>query len=411
MYKDYRDPLYGFITVNEVEQQIIDTCYFQRLRNINQLGTTFLVYPSAVHTRFEHSLGTLYIIDKLLDSLLLRQKEILGWGMDDIEHYKSMARLAALLHDIGHAPFSHAAEELFPNGMDHEDYTYAIITSTEIGQIIDKYLGEGKSTTVAEIAVGRAKDKNAIFLSELLTGDFGADRIDYLIRDSYHLGVEYGRFDVHRLLNTLLVRKNEENDGVELVLEEGGIHTVEGFLLARYFMFLDVYYHKTRRILDCHLGEFLKKVLDEGTYPLDVEKFIYWDDHKVWSLLAENKGSEQVSRLLDRKHFRMAFETNDHPDYVELERFDWLKDLVKNKFGEERIRFDEAAKAPYSYERPPIFVLIQDKYVPLKDCSSLVRSLKKIEKCRVYAEPGIRDDVKLFCNNFWKERQSRRGDG
>lgn len=409
MYKDYRDPLYGFITVNECEQRIIDTRYFQRLRSINQLGTTFLVYPSAMHTRFEHSLGTLFVMDRMLETLLSRHRKILGWLKDDIELYRGMARLAGLLHDLGHAPFSHAAEELFPNGMEHEDYTFAIITSTEIARIIDSYLGEGTSTTVAEIAVGKAKEKNAAFLSELLTGDFGADRIDYLIRDSYHLGVQYGRFDVHRLLNTLLIRQNVEDDGLELVLEEGGIHTVEGFLLARYFMFLDVYYHKTRRILDCHLGEFLQEVLDGRTYPGEVEKFIDWDDHKVWSLLAENRDREPVRRLLDRRHFRLAFETSDHPDHVELERFDWLKEQVKAEFGEERVRFDEATKAPYTYERPPIFVFHRGEYVPLKDRSSLVRNLKRIEKCRVYAEPGIRDEVECFCNRFWKERESRRG--
>lgn len=110
-------------------------------------------------------------------------------------------RYAALLHDIGHAPFSHAAETLFPDNMDHEDYTYNIIVDTGIGKdIIDKDVGEGKRVTVAEIATGTAKTRDDAFIAELLTGDFGSDRLDYLMRDSYHLGVSYGKFDTQRLL-------------------------------------------------------------------------------------------------------------------------------------------------------------------------------------------------------------------
>ncbi|MDH7578962.1 MAG: HD domain-containing protein [Bacillota bacterium] len=226
---------------------------------MNQLGTTFLVYPSANHTRFEHSLGTLFVIDNMLTlALTNRPQEILKWNKDEAEYYRGLARLSALLHDLGHAPFSHAGEELFPiagqeQKLTHEDYTFGIITETELSQYIDNCYGPGAARKVAEIATGRAKTREMAFLSELLTGDFGADRIDYLIRDSYHLGVQYGRFDVPRLLNTIHVRLNEEKQGPELALESGGLHTVEGFLLARYFMFLDVYFHKTRRILDQHL--------------------------------------------------------------------------------------------------------------------------------------------------------------
>jgi len=191
--RDYRDPLYGFITVDEIEQRIIDSIYFQRLRSINQLGTTFFVYPSAMHSRFEHSLGTLFVVDKLFDAIFSKPgaTEVFGWDKNTYQMNKKMLRLAALLHDLGHAPFSHAAEDLFPykDGSDkrysHEDYTYRFIAGTEIATLISSALGQDVPQKVAEIASERALDKDIAFLSELLTGDFGADRIDYLIRDSF----------------------------------------------------------------------------------------------------------------------------------------------------------------------------------------------------------------------------------
>ncbi|MBC7104890.1 MAG: HD domain-containing protein, partial [Firmicutes bacterium] len=279
-YKDYRDPLYGFIRLNQQEQKIVDSRAFQRLRQIRQLGTTYLVYPTGNHTRFEHCLGTLEAATRLFESITGRPeaRDVLGWTPRDTAYYRQLLRYAALLHDLGQPPFSHASESLLPGGRNHEDYTYAIITHPELGfEVLDEHLGPGTSEKVAGIAVGSAKGKNEAFLSELLTGDFGADRLDYLLRDSYHLGVSYGKFDVQRFLNTLRLRYNEEKKGPELAVEDGGLHTVEGLLLARYFMFLDVYFHKTRRILDLHLTEFLSELLPGGRYPEDVGEFLEWD--------------------------------------------------------------------------------------------------------------------------------------
>ncbi|NPV93446.1 MAG: HD domain-containing protein [Firmicutes bacterium] len=324
-HKDYRDPLYGFIGVNEFEQRIIDSFPFQRLRRIKQLGTTFLVYPTANHTRFEHSLGTMEISTRLFDALTSKQNclEILNWDKVKVEYYRKLLRYAALLHDIGHAPFSHTAETLFPEGNDHELYTYNIITSTEIGTcIICEDLGKDARYKIAEIATGDAKGRDEAFLSELLTGDFGSDRLDYLIRDSYHLGVSYGKFDTQRILNTLEVRYNGDKEGPELVVEDGGVHSIEGFLLARYFMFLEVYYHKTRRILDIHLTEFIKTELENNCFPSSIDKFLNLDDYDIFRLLKQKRKKESAKRLCERQHFRLAFETTDHPSPHEIERFD-----------------------------------------------------------------------------------------
>ena len=140
---DYRDPIHGFIVTSELEQQIIESAPFQRLRRICQLGPTHFVYPTASHTRFEHSLGVLQASSNLLDSLYMKQgsRDVLNWQQTDFDEAKILLRLAALLHDVGHAPFSHATEELFPSGYKHEDYTYKIIVETEIGDSIDLSLG------------------------------------------------------------------------------------------------------------------------------------------------------------------------------------------------------------------------------------------------------------------------------
>lgn len=345
-------------------------------------------------------------------ALTNRPQEILKWNKDEAEYYRGLARLSALLHDLGHAPFSHAGEELFPiagqeQKLTHEDYTFGIITETELSQYIDNCYGPGAARKVAEIATGRAKTREMAFLSELLTGDFGADRIDYLIRDSYHLGVQYGRFDVPRLLNTIHVRLNEEKQGPELALESGGLHTVEGFLLARYFMFLDVYFHKTRRILDQHLVDFLRENLSGAYYPVDLEEYLKWDDARVLELLKEKEGTQTAQRLLARKHLRMAFETEDHPEPASLVMFDWLREKLEGSYQPHQIYCDEAERSPYSFDRPPIFVLHRGDYKPLTKMSALVRQLKKIKKCRVYAEENLRPEIEKICNKFWDEKKKR----
>lgn len=191
-------------------------------------------------------------------------------------------------------------------------------------------------------------------------------------------------------------------------MEDGGLHTVEAFILARYFMFLDVYFHKTRRILDHHLTEFMSAYLECGQYPYDLEAYLAWDDHKAMCLLQAGKGSERADRLLRRGHFRLAFDTPDHPKTQELERFDWLQAEAEREFGG-TVVFDEARKAAYAFDQPEVYVRHHKTglYEPLSEASSLVGSLRKIQKCRVYAAQEVRDEVATFCTRFWSERRQR----
>jgi len=399
MIKEYRDPLYGFITLDELEQRIVDTPFFQRLRYIMQLGTTYLIYPSATYTRFEHSLGVLQASSFLFDHLPGNPEnlEILKkWKMTDVKEYRKLLRLASLLHDIGHGPFSHTSEDLFPNGLRHEDYTYKIITEAEIGKIVEKEKGNGYKEKVAEIATSKSKSIPDSFLSALITGEIGSDRVDYLHGDSYHLGVAYGRFDYYRFLTSLHVRDTDE--GPELGIDGGGVNVVESYILARYFMFLQVYFHKTRRIMDKHLVDFSKRILPNGVYPSSLDEFSHWIDPRVLWELEKSRDTPLSKRLVRREHFRLinGTETSDQPSPEEIEAFDMLTREIISEFGEDVWIDVEAEKDPLNFKPPTIFALRRGNYTPLQEVSPLTNNLKTIRKRRVYAEPTRRKDVEDF---------------
>jgi HD superfamily phosphohydrolase len=295
--RNIRDPIHGFINLDENEEQVIQTPEFQRLRFISQLGTTSWVYPGATHTRFEHSLGVLYLAKTVIGripptDLILEEND------------KNIFKFASLLHDIGHAPFSHAGEEakLFRNGLNHEIMGENIIKNSKIGEILLKIVGKDGIDRIVFIikkAEGKPISKFDTLFSDLLAGQAGIDRMDYLLRDSHYLGVTYGKCDLLRLLET--IRYNTEND---LYWEEGGIHALEQFILSRYFMFKDVYYHKTRRALDFHLGSIMKNFLQsnggDGFLPLDVGKYLQLNDISVLYYILQNN---DISKIFINREF------------------------------------------------------------------------------------------------------------
>ena len=273
----YRDPIHGFIEVSRQEQKIIDSSPFQRLRNIKQLATTYLVYHGAEHTRFGHSIGVMHLATRAFKAvteknpLLFREdpeenKVVTAW-------YLQILRLIALTHDLGHAPFSHASEALFAGGKEHEDYTKDIIEQTEIadyineiGELFQRTYGEQYGITpqllwkiYGEDPKNHMLDDDYIwpdfmFLKSFMDGEMDCDKMDYLLRDSHYCGVSYGTYDLERFISTLTVYKKPEENILQLAINSGGIQAFEEFVLARYFMFIQVYFHKTRRYLD-HLLE------------------------------------------------------------------------------------------------------------------------------------------------------------
>ena len=265
---EIRDAIHTFVQFDSHERKVLDSRPFQRLRHINQLALTHLVYPGATHKRFEHSLGVMELADRIFR--VVTEPENVNDSVrsilptlgrpDELRYWRRVVRAAALCHDLGHLPFSHAGEKegLLPDGWNHERLTVEFIRSQEMRDIWQELTPPLGTDDIAKLAVGAkegAKFIGSVFsdweaiLAEIIVGDaFGADRMDYLLRDSHHMGVAYGRFDLYRLIDTLRIlppapeeteiQSNEPTLGVE----EGGLHSVEALLLARYAMFSQVYF-------------------------------------------------------------------------------------------------------------------------------------------------------------------------
>lgn len=334
MTYEFRCPIHGFIEIDDWERDIIAQPAFQRLRRIRQLAWTDYIYPGAMHTRFEHSLGVMHVATRLFDAIRTRSGEVIkeAFQYDDtgLDRSRRIVRLAALLHDVGHGPFSHAAEDLMPLKPDdkrfkHEAYSAAIVRGP-LREVIDDHPKNTanygiKAEDVASILENSTKAAGMLFWRELLDSQLDADRMDYLLRDSYHMGVEYGRYDLNRLVNTICAVPGVEDRGPRIGVTEGGWHAAESLVLARYYMFTQVYFHKTRAAYDHHIAETLKSLLPNGVFPKPtngVEKYLEWDDWKVLGCLSNGKGGEHGKRLKERNHYRLVYGTSEHPPMEEL---------------------------------------------------------------------------------------------
>ena len=376
----YRDPIHGFIEVSRQEQKIIDSRPFQRLRNIKQLATTYLVYHGAEHTRFGHSIGVMHLATRAFKAvteknpLLFREdpeenKAVTAW-------YLQILRLIALTHDLGHAPFSHASEALFAAGKEHEDYTKDIIEQTEIadyineiGESFQRIYGEQYGITPQLLWKIYGEDpKNHIwdddyiwpdfmFLKSFMDGEMDCDKMDYLLRDSHYCGVSYGTYDLERFISTLTVYKKPEEKILQLAINSGGIQAFEEFVLARYFMFIQVYFHKTRRYLDHLLVEALKEVLPEGRYPSTLEEYLALDDAEIYHKIRSAR-TTNASKYRQREIMTCVRETSAHADKNETNLFRMICSAVKRELPEDAVFVDDADKSAHKLQ--PIYWALND---------------------------------------------------
>jgi uncharacterized protein len=274
-YLDIIDPIHDFIRVYDHELKIIDDPIFQRLRRIRQLSGAHLTYPAAQHTRFEHSLGVMHITSQAGHAL--HEKGILK--LDDIENL----RLAGLLHDIGHGPFSHLFEEVIQQKkFSHEDFGKELILKSEIGDSLSKNGYDKKLIT--KLAFG---DSKLQYLNEIVSGALSADMMDYLLRDGYFTGAEHAQIDHKRITQSLDVHQKK------LALEKSALYSFESMMHSRYQMFKAVYFHKTVRAAEVMLLEALRLSDDEfGFTSFDINEYVKLTDEYVLSKLISSKSSK-----------------------------------------------------------------------------------------------------------------------
>jgi hypothetical protein len=399
---EFRCPVHGFIKLNDWERAIVDAAPFQRLRRIRQLAWTEYVYPGATHTRFEHSLGVMHTASRVYDAVCERSQEILeselAYNDDGLKRDRQLVRLAALLHDVGHTPFSHAAEDLFPEKAvggkryAHEEYSTAIVR-TKLKDVIENHPRNAnygfKADDVAALIEGAGTARQALFWRELISGQMDADRMDYLLRDSHHAGVQYGRFDLNRIISTVVAVRDPESETLRLGVSEGGAHAAERLVLARYEMFTQVYFHKTRVAYDQHLKGALSEILPAGLFPnpvSDLDAYLDWDDWKVLAALKQGLGGEHGRRLAERNHYREIYHTPEAPERKDMERLQ----EIRNALGPMIVAEVSAEKSWYKAGPSDILVVSEaeeNRVILLSLHSSIIGSLKSNAQVLLYVKP------------------------
>ena len=388
--KVLKDPVHSYIHINyEVVWNCLDSKEFQRLRRIRQLGGDFQVYPTAEHSRFSHSLGVYEIVRRMVT-------EIKSLSMELSEYDKICVMLAGLLHDVGHGPFSHAFEHVTKHS--HEDYTAKIILGeTELNQVLAEVSPRLPEDIVSIIEHNHPND----ILNQIISGQLDADRMDYLLRDSYFSATSYGQFDLERILRTMRVRKIDENKKA-LVVKYTGIHSVEDYIMARYQMYWQVYYHPVARSYEAvfiQLFNRLKDIFkDNKEYFSDMKVLIPFLEKNVVSVeeyfkldensllyccsLIQDKEDKVAADLARRLQNRRLFE---YVDYSE-ENLAQIKNMLKEQNLDEKyyLRVENVEASVYSpYKGRKILIeQLDGKIVALEKASTIVESITKGETKR-----------------------------
>lgn len=292
---EVRDAIHGLIVLTPQEWQVVDSRAFQRLRGVQQLAMTHLVYPGARHSRFEHCMGACHVAGQLADSI----------GLQD----KARVRLAALCHDLGHGPFSHVSEMVYEDltGREHvhEQISAAIVRHHPP---IRAALGDDTTEWVADLLGGTGHGRQRSVERDIVAGPADIDKLDYLLRDSHYCGVAYGKFDLHKVVES--ARRADSTGGSALAFARDGIYAVEGMLLARYHMHRQVYGHRTRIATDKMLIRAMHTGVTEGLLPRElfapaetldaawVEEYLGWDDARVVSTLVGAKEGSVAGKVM-----------------------------------------------------------------------------------------------------------------
>ena len=402
---EIKDPVHGYVYITEAEKPLIDSYPFQRLRRLRQLAGSEFVYSGANHTRFEHSIGVMYLAGKLTEnqnlSQLLSEEEI------------QIVRMAALLHDVGHGPFSHVFEHLLVKFLkkNHEDITQWIIQKSELHDIIG---GLGyDADSVAKLAVGELRSQGKAFLDQIIQSAVDVDKLDFVVRDTYHTGAEYGYVDVFRLIHMLDVL------GENLAVDVGALSALESFVLARLESFRSIYFHRVGRAAQIMLAMAMEAANEElGLVDFNSpEDYLALNDYTVWTMLKECKKSRAIMDDLERRRllkcaYDKAFYAREKmvPSIFSV---DEIRDQMRNKIASEAgvepraivIDVPTVPSVPYHHSdllepmEIPVFQKTRNgEKIPLRlsDISSVFDVLKGfINILRVYTDEKYVDKVSI----------------
>ncbi len=377
---EIRDPVHGYIRMTEVERDLVDSPFVQRLRRVHQLAGSYLVYPGAVHTRFEHVVGAMHVAGQIAESLV-RKSDL---DADQVQEI----RIAALLHDVGHGPFSHMFEEVLAEktGITHEDISQRIIMETSIGDILDR---NGFSPRrMSSFAVGRQGNR-APYMNEIIAGGLSADMMDYLPRDSYFTGVEYGKADVQRVIDSLHVAEGH------LVIDDAALNAFEALLLARYLMFRAVYFHRTVRAAELMLVHSMK-LADEvlGLTDLsDLDTYLELTDEVVLQNLSTLKAT--APGLMEARRLALDFR-NRKLVKCAFERLVQRKDRVVDQlFANEKIRKRTTLEIAELAKVNPIYIYLDVPTTPSVPNTYSRESLTSVRLLRVEGKKRVMKMVPL----------------
>lgn len=427
-----RCPIHGTIPFDKREKQIIDHPFCQRLRSVSQLGFASYVYMGATHNRLGHSLGVMHLAGRIFDRIVFSEKDWLQdiFKSDDLNYFRRIVRFAALLHDVGHPPFSHSFETLLPqkkclplpldwyNQVDlevpatHEDFSIAVIyalsqesrTLLETNEARDVCALIDNSIDVSEDFQARCdhnkdKSKNIYpLLRRIISGEIDADRMDYLLRDSHYAGVNYGKFDIYRMVQSLSCVRTE--NGIVPVLDHHDIHTYEDFLLARLHMFLQVYFHKTSLPFDHYLKLAFNDKEIEFEITGSLENFLMAREDRLLANLWEARTKKWSSRIVFRKLSKRLFQFEHyHPSDLQEKVFKLLDGAgIEYFFLQAHSYLSMLSSNP---DKNTISLLVKDEvlgrtqYLPVQKVSLLLEQYNFTGKIRyLYCE---RKDFKKAC--------------
>lgn len=421
-----RDPVHGLVSFESDEESIIvallEARELQRLRRVRQMGLASLAYPGADHTRFSHALGAAHVMTRLVHRLRTIHGVLPFWQRLTTERARD-ALAAALLHDVGHGPFSHLFEEAIPGSLKHEEWTARIVLDPagDVHRILTRF-DPALPGRVVDLVRGKYE---LTYLSRAVSGTFDVDRCDYLLRDAHFTGVGYGKYDLDWLLRSLCFGKGgTESGGPQLAIDGArGIPAIESFLLARLFMFQQVYFHKTERssewMLSCLFDRVRERILDGARLPqvppalrsiartgdAPLGEYLALDDAVLWVSLSElRKESDPIlADLATRFYARNLFKTlelfGDHATPAgRVLALETAREIAAQRGLDPRIYvgLDAPSTVAFDGKDDPLVVLFPGGATrPLEEVSFLLGRLfgQKMERVRLIFAPELREAI------------------